>query len=786
MTSLTPAARADVTYTEEPHISAGLRRTQRFVITGVVQGVGFRPFVYRLATELDLTGEVGNSATEVFVVVAGPLAAIDTFADRLVTELPPLARIDHIDRVDAHQPGATNEFSSFAIVESRQSDGVRTLVSPDTAVCDDCIAEMTDPSDRRFAHPFITCTNCGPRFTIICDLPYDRPATTMADFAMCEACRAEYTDPSNRRYHAQPISCHHCGPVLGYLDPTGQRCGGDPLDLASKTLRAGGVVAVKGLGGFHLACDATCESAVATLRRRKNRPDKPFALLVRDLDSARQLVHLTDQEAAQLTSPARPVVLAPAKEDAMVVPGVAPNNPLLGVMLPCTPVQHLLFSNGVGPLVMTSGNVHGEPIVFRDGEVVGKLGPLVDGILTHDRRIQVPCDDSVVRVVGADLLPIRRARGFAPLPVPMTFAKTDVLAVGGELKNTFTLVSQGRAWIGQHIGDMENLETLSAFEAVSSQLMSFYRMAPEVVAVDAHPGYSTTRWARTSDLAPVQEIQHHWAHVASLMAEHQLAPTASVLGIAYDGTGYGSDGAIWGGEVLLADGFGFDRLAHLAPVNLPGGDAAVRFPNRMALSHLHSAGIDWATALPPMEPLSDLERALLLKQLETGLGCVPCTSMGRLFDAVASLIGVRHEISYEAQAAIELEVLASKASAARTYRFEVNDGVIDPAPMLRLMVSDVLAGVEVSSIAAGFHNAVAQVTADVVTSILKDRVVDALALTGGCFQNALLLQLCIDRLGPLGVDVLTHRIVPPNDGGLSLGQAYVAAARSSSHQQESP
>ncbi len=524
MTSLTPAGRADVAYAEKPSCSAGPPRIERFLITGVVQGVGFRPFVFRLATELGLSGEVGNSATDVFVTVAGPSAAIDAFANRLVTESPPLARIDNIDRVDAPGPAAARMFSSFAIVTSHESSGARTLVPPDTAVCDDCVAELNDPTDRRFGHPFITCTNCGPRYTIVRDLPYDRPNTTMAEFPMCSACQAEYTDPSRRRYHAQPIACHDCGPALSYLDPTGRPCEGDPINLAAQVLLEGGVVAIKGLGGFHLACRAGDTSAVATLRRRKNRPDKPLALMVGSMDMARTLVHLSEVETAELASPARPVVLVRAAEGAPVAKNVAPGNPLLGIMLPYTPIQHLLFGAGVGPLVMTSGNIHGEPIVFRDGDVVAKLGHLVDGILTHDRTIEVPCDDSVVRVVGADLLPIRRARGFAPLPVPMSFANTEVLAVGGELKNTFTVVSDGRAWTGQHIGDMENLETLRAFEALSAQLMSFYRATPQVVAVDPHPGYATTRWARTAGLAPVQEIQHHWAHVASVMAEHELAP----------------------------------------------------------------------------------------------------------------------------------------------------------------------------------------------------------------------------------------------------------------------
>ncbi|MBT8240254.1 MAG: carbamoyltransferase HypF, partial [Acidimicrobiia bacterium] len=704
--------------------------TEQFVVTGVVQGVGFRPYVYRLATELGLSGEVGNSSTDVWVTVAGSVAAIETFAHRLVAERPPLARIDTVHRVEVQNGRSPGSDPSFVIVGSHESGGPRTLVPPDTAVCVDCIAEMNDPGDRRFAHPFITCTNCGPRFTIIRDLPYDRPATAMGEFSMCAACAAEYTDPSDRRYHAQPIACHDCGPTLSFTTADGQRLDAEPIELAAQTILGGGVVAIKGLGGFHLACAANNPAAVATLRHRKHRPDKPLAVMVDCLETAQLLVHVNAHEIAQLCSPARPVVLARATPDAPIVHDVAPGNPLFGVMLPYTPIHHLLFAKGVGPLVMTSGNLHGEPIVYRDGDVVKKLGHLVDGVLTHDRAVEVPCDDSVVRMVGSDLLPIRRARGFAPLPVSFPFASSDVLAVGGELKNTFAVVTQKRAWVSQHIGDMQNLETLRAFETTSSQLMDFYRTVPEVVAVDAHPGYSTTRWARTADLAPVREIQHHWAHVAAVMAEHQLPPTTSVVGVAFDGTGYGSDGTIWGGEFLLADGNGFERLGHLAPVNLPGGDGAIRFPNRMALAHLHAAGIEWEPELAALAPLTQDERALLATQLDKRLGCVPCTSMGRLFDAVASLLDVRHEISYEAQAAIELEVLAAEAGTARHYGFGLNAGVIDPAPVLRAVVADVVAGIPIDRIAAGFHQGVAHVTAEVVSWILDRHRVDAVALTG--------------------------------------------------------
>ncbi|NNE96156.1 MAG: carbamoyltransferase HypF, partial [Acidimicrobiales bacterium] len=699
-------------------------------------------------------------------------------------DAPPLARVDRIDRTDLAAgrclaPG-------FSIVGSRRSKGARTLVPPDTAVCDDCLAELYDPGDRRFGHPFITCTNCGPRFTIITDLPYDRPNTTMASFAMCPACEAEYRDPTSRRYHAQPIACHECGPTLAFVDSAGRVQNGDPIDRAAEALRCGSVVAIKGLGGFHLACDATNDAAVAMLRERKHRPDKPFALMVPNLAAARHLVALDEHEARELSSPARPVVLARALGEAGISQLVAPDNPLLGVMLPYTPVQHLLFASGIATLVMTSGNRGGEPIVFRDGELFVRLGPLVDGVLTHDRPIEVPCDDSVVRVEGPDLLPIRRARGFAPLPVSIPHADRSALAVGGELKNTCTVLASGNAWVSQHIGDMENLETVRAFEAIAARLSQFYRADPDVVVADAHPGYATTGWAHRAQAAPVLEVQHHWAHVASVMAEHHLNPDTQVLGIAFDGTGYGTDGTIWGGELLLADGHRFERVGHLAAVNLPGGDGAVRYPNRMALAHLHAAGIAWDPSLPPLIPFGAAEPTLLATQLDKGIACVRCTSMGRLFDAIASLVGLRHEISYEAQAAIELEMLAERAAAPRSYRFAVNDGVLDPAPVLHAIVADIASDVDRAAIAAGFHHAVADATGRAVEWVLQSRNVDAVALTGGCFQNALLLRLCRQRLRRLELPVLAHRVVPPNDGGLSLGQAYIAATSRSLGQQENP
>jgi len=753
------------------------RTIERIQVDGVVQGVGFRPFVYRLATELALDGFVGNDATSVFICVCGEATTIDRFVGRLEHEQPPLARIDAIRRVrsdDRPAPG-------FRIVESADADGERTLVPPDTATCADCLDEFRDPRDRRFRHPFITCTNCGPRFTIVTDLPYDRPATTMADFEMCTRCRREYADPADRRYHAQPIACHDCGPTLRLATATDAVGAADDdagaADQAAELLRAGSTVAVKGLGGFHLACDATSDAAIARLRDRKHRPDKPFAVMVPDLDTARRLAFVDEHEAMHLASPARPILLLRARPNELSEL-VAPDNPLVGVMLPSTPIHHLLFDLGLPPLVMTSANLSGEPLVHRDDDAAARLASLCDAVLTHDRAIHVPCDDSVVRLVGDVLLPIRRARGFAPLPVPVGHGRRAVLAVGGELKNTFCLASREHAWMSQHIGDMENLDTLDAFERSVAQFAALYAVRPDVVAVDAHPGYATAAWARRRHPDRVVEVQHHHAHIAAVMAEHECDPHRPVVGCAFDGTGYGSDGTIWGGEVLVADVDGYERVAHLVPVPLPGGDAAIRHPCRVALSHLAAAGVDWAGDLPPVGHLSSIERDLLRRQLDRDVACVPTTSMGRLFDAVASLLGLRHEVTYEAQAAIALETAAAGAtSAGRKYSFGLGNGLIDQRPVVAAIVDDLRAGVDIAAIALAFHEAVVVAVVTVAERVRAESGIDVVALSGGVFQNALLTQRCVHALQRAGLRALTHHLVPPNDGGLALGQAFVAAHR---------
>ncbi|ORV89987.1 hydrogenase maturation protein HypF [Mycobacterium interjectum] len=765
---------------------------RRITVTGVVQGVGFRPFVHRIALELGLAGFVGNDSGAVFIEVQGEPARVGEFARRLRAEAPPLARIGAVTVTDLADD--TSRGGGFRIVPSRPIAGahlVTTPIPPDIAVCDDCVRELFDPRDRRYRHPFVTCTNCGPRFTIIRELPYDRPATTMSGFAMCDRCAAEYHDPGDRRFHAQPIACPDCGPSLTFSSAAGRLAGSDAaLAATQRALAAGAVVAVKGIGGYHLACAAGDGAAVAALRARKARGAKPFAMLVRDLDVARRYAHVDADEAAVLSSPARPIVLLRRRDGAPVADAVAPGSPLLGLMLPYSPIHHLLLAPVPGAaepvpdaLVLTSANRSDEPICFTDGDAAERLPALCDAVLDHDRPIHVPCDDSVVRVVKDDgvgrELPIRRSRGFAPLPVDLGRAGPAVLAVGGELKNTFCLTDGSRAYLSGHIGDMATWETLRAFERAVDQLTGM-RGAPARLAADLHPGYHTRNWAeRHAGGRPLDLAQHHHAHVVSLLAEHGRLGEP-VIGVSFDGTGYGCDQTIWGGEILAlgTESHRFVRVGHLLPVPLPGGDAAVRNPWRMALSQLWSAGIDWSPDLAPVAAATPAELRLTRSQLESGTGCVPCSSMGRLFDAVASLLGVRHRIDYEGQAAIELEALAESALGDPGPSLPMlvqPDGVIDPATTVQTMVAALCAGTRPALLAAAFHEAIADAVAKVVAQVAGE--IRLVGLTGGVFQNVLLLHACRKRLRRKGFEVLTHHTVPPNDGGLALGQAAISMLR---------
>ncbi|MFE1287128.1 carbamoyltransferase HypF [Streptomyces sp. NPDC058751] len=776
------------------------RERRHVTVTGVVQGVGFRPFVYTLAEELGLSGWVTNNARGVEAEVEGPAAQVAEFCARIGTRPPPLAVVESVGH-RAVPP--ENDGSVFAIRPSSGGPG-RTLVSPDTATCDACLGELADPADRRYRHPFITCTHCGPRFTIVTALPYDRAGTTMAGFPMCADCAREYADPADRRFHAQPISCPACGPRLtlrtGADDP-GELRDGEALAEARRLLAEGAVVAVKGVGGYHLACDAGDPAAVRTLRKRKNRGGKPFAVLAGSLETVRRLARVGPEERELLLGPRKPVVLLRRRAGAgdEIAAGVAPGSPDLGFMLPYTPVHRLLLGlpgdpPGPAVLVMTSGNRSGEPIVTDDAEALTRLAGLADAWLAHDRTVHVPCDDSVVRVCAGAELPVRRSRGYAPFPVALPVPVVPALAVGGDLKNTFCAGDGRYAWLSAHVGDMDDLATLDAFERATGHLTDLTAVEPRLLVADRHPGYRSTRWARRAAGArglTLRQVQHHHAHVASTMAEHGLDGSEPVIGVAFDGTGYGDDGAVWGGEVLIADYDGYRRFAHLGYVPLPGGDAAVRNPYRMALSHLRAAGLPWPDGLPCAAAATPEERRLLERQLERGFNCVPTSSMGRLFDAVSSLAGVCHRVEYEAQAAMELENAALGDLAGPLADDERNDAyrfmlravrqdpgaplVADPAPVLAAAVADVGAGVGAGPVARRFHRAVTGLVLEVCTVARRRTGIGTVALSGGVFCNALLTEACGTLLERDGFTVLRHRRVPPNDGGLALGQLIVAA-----------
>ncbi|WP_307796915.1 carbamoyltransferase HypF [Actinomadura barringtoniae] len=721
-------------------VRAGVR------VEGVVQGVGFRPFVHALATRLGLSGIVGNDASGVFIEIEGAPEAVEAFLDGL-RDPPPLAVVDKVatrslDAVGGH---------GFTIVGSDGAGERRALVSFDSATCTDCLKELRDPADRRYGYPFVNCTNCGPRFTIVTGVPYDRPNTTMAGFAMCADCAREYADPADRRYHAQPTCCPACGPRLALGDEA------DPLQAARAMLAQGAVLAVKGLGGYHLAARSADEQAVATLRARKHREDKPFAVMVPDLDAARALCEIGDAEAALLTATRRPIVLAPRRPDAPLADEVAPGNRAVGLMLPYTPLHHLLITE---PTVLTSGNVSDEPIAYRDDDARERLAGIADAFLTHDRPIHVRTDDSVMRVFRGRPLPVRRSRGYAPQPVPIAQGPA-ILACGAELKNTFCLTKQGRAFVSHHIGDLENYETLRAFEEGIGHFRRLFDINPQVVAYDLHPEYLSTKYALEQDI-PGIGVQHHHAHIASCLADNEA--TGPVTGIAFDGTGYGTDGTLWGGEFLIADLTGFRRVGHLEPVPMPGGAAAIREPWRMAAAY--GARIDH----PDYETVARMAERRVKAPLTS--------SMGRLFDAVAALLGIRDRINYEGQAAIELEQHADPREGG-SYEPEFRDAesggfVVAGRSLIEAVAADLRAGAATPIVAARFHNAIATL----IVEGARRAGCSVVALSGGVFQNMLLLERAVTGLEAAGFTVLTHHRVPPNDGGISLGQAAVATALS--------
>ncbi|GAA2277062.1 carbamoyltransferase HypF [Streptomyces hawaiiensis] len=760
-------------------VTRAVRR--RVTVRGTVQGVGFRPFVHRLASELALAGFVSNTASGVLIEVEGPPEGVADFCDRLAEDPPPLATVTGVGFEDLPATGADG---SFDIRSTDRSPG-STLLPPDTATCRDCLRELGDPADRRHRHPFITCTHCGPRFTIATGMPYDRAVTTMAGFPMCDACAREYGDPLDRRFHAQPVACPDCGPRLRLVPAPGSgvRPARDAgaLTAARALLAAGRIVAVKGLGGYHLACDAGDARAVETLRTRKARGGKPFAVMCADLDEVRRIAGLSPSELAALTGPRRPIVLLRRRPQTNgLAPGVCPGSPHLGVMLPYTPVHTLLFGlpgDPPGPrvLVMTSGNRSGEPIVTDDDEALTRLAGLADAWLAHDRPIASPCDDSLLRVRpdGTEQV-LRRSRGYVPRPLRLPVPVRPALAVGGDLKNALCLGAGDQAWFGPHIGDMGDLTTLEAARRADTHLRALTGVSPELVAADRHPGYHSARWAsRLAGHAPVL-VQHHHAHIASAMAGHGLDGTTPVIGVAFDGTGYGDDGTVWGGEILLADYTRFRRYARLSPAPLPGGDAGVANPCRLALARLWAAGLPWDADLPCVTSCTPQELDVLRKQLSGGLACVPTSSMGRLFDAVSSLVGVCHRAGYEAQAALELEAAAAAAWDADPSAYAFT-GDLDPAPVLGALIADLRRGTPAAVLAARFHRAVARAVAGICRRARQDTGLATVALSGGVFANALLEEECARLLSEDGFAVLRHGEVPPNDGGLALGQLMVAA-----------
>jgi hydrogenase maturation protein HypF len=754
-------------------------RAVRIHVRGVVQGVGFRPFVYGRAIEVGLNGWVRNTSAGVEIHAEGKPAAVDALLSALQEAPPPLARIHSFDWEDCPPDG----FGSFEILASEAHEGDFIPVSPDVSLCDDCRRELFDPNDRRHRYPFINCTNCGPRFTIITDIPYDRPNTTMAPFEMCADCAGEYHDPLDRRFHAQPVACPVCGPQV-WLEEKGARVaeGEAAIQAARLQLREGRVVAIKGLGGFHLACDATHPEAVVELRRRKLRVDKPFAVMVPNLEAAQSQAEMSEAEAALLTSRERPIVLVERRAISSITPAVAPGQNRLGLMLPYTPLHELILESGDGypsALVMTSGNISEEPIAIDNREALTRLGSLADVFLLHDRDIRTRCDDSVVTELRGELYPLRRSRGFAPYPVLLPWQGPAILAGGPELKNTFCLTQGTNAFISHHIGDLENYETLASFEDGIQQYETLFRVDPMWLAYDLHPNYLATRYilARSErEGIPAVGVQHHHAHIASCMAENQLPLETKVIGLAFDGTGYGEDGAIWGGEVLLGGYTEVERVAHLKYIPLPGGDAAIRAPWRTALAWLWASNLAWDDDLPPVSRSSDEERSVLLAQLEQGLNAPPTSSMGRLFDAAAALIGVRQTVNYEAQAAMELEAMANPSESS-AYPILLEGAVIDPAEMFAAIVADLRSKISVNAIASRFHNTIARMVVELCDQQRDACGLDVVVLSGGVWQNMILLEMSLTMLHESGYTVWVHHQVPANDGGVSLGQAAIAGAR---------
>lgn len=793
------------TPTSLPPASTLVRRA--VTLRGAVQGVGYRPFVYRLATELELTGWVLNSAQGLFIEIEGTPGGVESFCRLLQLEAPPRAMVQGLEIVELPFYGYTN----FFIHHSEESGPKTTIVLPDLATCPECRREIFDPTNRRHGYPFTNCTNCGPRYSIIRRLPYDRPNTAMADFALCPRCQAEYDDPTNRRFHAQPNACPDCGPQLALWDDRGQEMAtrSDALAGAAAAIREGLVVALKGLGGFHLLVDARNSAAVERLRQRKNRPGKPFAVMFPTLTQIALHCLLSPTETELLESPAAPIVLLQRRtrqketgerpqQSEDISPAVAPGNPTLGVFLPYTPLHHLLLTNLGFPVVATSGNLSDEPICTDNDEALRRLSGIADYFLVHDRPIERPLDDSVARILQGEIQILRRSRGYAPLPVgligetgnhpavppsPVPQPEPTVLAVGGHMKNTVALAVGRNVFLSQHLGDLENAYAFGAFQQALDDLISLYEARPERIVCDAHPDYpSACHAARLAEKwgIPLVKVQHHYAHMLACMAENRVS--APVLGVVWDGTGYGDDGTIWGGEFLLATKSSYQRVAHLRPFRLPGGETAVREPRRSALGLLHEKfgadALQWGW-LPPVASLRPNEKSLMGQMMERGVNAPLTTSAGRLFDGVAALLGLCQRSSFEGEAAMALE-FAAHGQGDEPYGFalqatESGSLLIDWGPLLEGLLTDISQGAPTDHCAARFHSTLAAIAVAVARRVAAAATTGAVidvALSGGCFQNRLLSELTIARLRAAGFRPHWHRQAPPNDGGIALGQVF--------------
>jgi hydrogenase maturation protein HypF len=753
-----------------------MNERRHITVEGIVQGVGFRPFVYGLAVKNGLAGFVLNDTAGVTIELEGEPPALESFLTHLRDQPPPLARIESVDYRIIPSRGE----SAFNIVGSQGDEERSALISPDTPTCDDCLRELFDPSDRRYRYPFINCTNCGPRFTIITDVPYDRERTTMAGFKMCNHCESEFHNPADRRFHAQPNACPQCGPRVRLLDSQGHEIlEGDPISRAARLLRRGVVFAVKGLGGYHLACNAFDHDAVRRLRARKHREDKPFAVMAPDLRAVRQLCFVAEEDETLLRSRERPIVLLCKLENIQIAEAVAPAHRHLGLMMPYTPLHHLLLLDADVPLVMTSGNLSEEPIAYKDDDALRRLGKVAEYFLVHDREIHMRCDDSVTRTIEGRELLIRRSRGYAPQPISMAVPFVQpVLACGAHLKNTFCLGKERHAFMSHHIGDLENYETLDSFAKGIEHFKNLFAVEPAVIAHDLHPEYLSTKYALKCEGMVKIGVQHHHAHIASCMAEHGLA--GPVIGVAFDGLGYGRDGTIWGGEFLVGTLSGYERRAHLRYVPLAGGDRAIREPWRMAVSYVRDAlGTDpISLGLPDWNAIPEKKIKIVTSMMERGLNTVQSSSCGRLFDAVASIMGLRHEVNYEGQAAIELE-MATLEGVSESYPFEIgatSPWEVDMRPAIEHLVRDVKMRLPVGSIAARFHNTLVAVIVEVCRRLRETDGLNLVCLSGGTFQNAYLLERVIPALRVRGFEVYLNSKVPTNDGGIALGQAAVANA----------